>query len=164
MSQNNIPSLEETLTLTDPVIMKLKAYIDRMYQTRNAQGQFDFSVMRDYATMNLGSNWNLLNAYLLEQQHVLADMKAKLDEGKGKAIDDIKRGRQQRGYEVQATEMKFMIDAHPEVVLLNRQLAKQTSIVHYLDRQVRSMEYFTNNVKTLAEIHRHVIEYGASAK
>ena len=158
------PELQEKIAISDPVVARIKAYIDNMYNFRNAQGQMDFSVMRDYATMSIGSNWNLLNAYLLQEQNKLIEIGCKLSEAKLAAYHDAKVGRGKRGYEVSATDMKYVIDGDPTVVQSTRDYFTQENIVKYLARQLSTMEYFVSNVKSLTEIHRHVVEYGSSAK
>ena len=158
------PELQEKIAISDPNVAKIKAYIDNMYNFRNSQGQMDFSVMRDYATMSIGSNWNLLNAFLLQEQNKLTELGCKLSEAKAAAYHDAKVGRGKRGYEVGATDMKYVIDGDPAVVKYTRDYFTQDNTVKYLARQLSTMEYFVSNVKSLTEIHRHVVEYGASAK
>jgi hypothetical protein len=157
-------TLSEITKLYDPLIANIEQYFLGMYQTRNAKGEIDFDVMRTYVSYNIGENYLRVNSLVLQAQHILADLQGKLQEARVSAIDDIKRGRNARGYDLSSTETKDMIDGHVNVIACQRALNKQTSIVKYLQNQLEALKYFPNNARVLMDMHKTIVEYGSSAR
>lgn len=160
----NPTTLSEITNLFDPLIASIEQYFYGMYQSRNANGEIDFDVLRSYVSYNIGENYLRVNSLVLQAQHILADLQAKYQEARVAAIDDIKRGRTVRGYDLSSTEMKDMVDGHVNVVACQRALNKQTSIVKYLQNQLEALKYFPNNARVLMDMHKTIIEYGSSAR
>lgn len=157
-----VPSLQEITQIYDPLIANMEAYFNEMYKTRNSMGKIDLDVMRAYAAYNIGENFIRINSLLLQAQHHMADLQGKLSELKVRAIDDVKRGKHNRGYDVSASESKDLVDGHPKIVECQRALNKQISIVNYLKAQLELAKFFPNNVKILMELFKTRMEYGAS--
>lgn len=160
----NPPMLSDITTLNDPLVASIEQYFHGMYQSRNAKGEIDFEVLRTYVSYNIGENYLRVNSLVLQAQHILADLQSKYQEAKVAAIDDIKRGRTVRGYDLSSTEMKDMVDGHSNVVACQRALNKQSSIVKYLQQQLEALKYFPNNARTLMDMHKTIVEYGSSAR
>jgi len=108
MTQTNenqvIPKLEDVVTLSDPTLLAMEQYFIGMCNTRNKEGQIDFNVMQYYAAYNIGENYNRVNTLILQAENKLVDLNVSLLEAQAKAIDDIKRGRTSRGYDLSASE------------------------------------------------------------
>lgn len=157
-------TLSQITELYDPLIANIEQYFSGMYQSRNAKGEIDFNILKTYVSYNIGENYLRVNSLVLQAQHIMADLQSKLAESKVAAIDDIKRGRTVRGYDLNTAESKDMVDGHPNVVACQRALNKQTSIVNYLKNQLEALKYFPNNARILVDIHKTLVEYGSSAR
>lgn len=157
-------SIDQIIKLNDPLVASIEQYFHGMYQSRNAKGEVDFEVLRTYVSYNIGENYLRVNSLLLQAQHILSDLEGKLAEARVTAIDDIKRGRNARGYDVSSSESNDLRDGHPLVVACRRALTKQTSIVNYLKSQLEALKFFPNNARALMDIQKTIVDYGSSAR
>lgn len=158
----NIPKLEDIVTLTDPTMLAMEQYFLGMCNTRNKEGQIDFNVMQYYTAYNIGENYNRVNTLILQAEHKLVDLNAGLAEAQAKAIDDIKRGKSVRGYDLTTAEAKVFQDAHPEVLKYQRAVDKQASVIAFLKKQLEVIKYYPSNVKTIKEMYEAHIQYGSA--
>lgn len=166
MSQNNeipnIQKLEDVVTLSDTTILSMEQYFHQMCNTRNKEGQIDFNVMQYYTAYNIGENYNRVNALILQAEHKLIDLNASLVEAQAHAIDDIKRGKSVRGYDLTTAEAKVFQDAHPEVLKYQRAVDKQSSVISFLKKQLEAIKYYPSNVKTIREMYEAHLQYGSA--
>lgn len=155
-------TLPQITTLHDSFVAGIEKLFADMYQSRNAKGEIDFGVLQTYVSYNIGENYLRINSLLLQAQHHLSDLEAEMSKIRVTAIDEIKRGRNARGYEVSSSEAKDLLDGHPRVIEYQRVITKQTYLVGYFKTQLEALKFFPSNAKTLMELRKMQIEYGSA--
>lgn len=148
------------VNVTDEFCLTMQSHFAKMYDVTDSRGVVDFNRLKTLVAYNMGDNINAINTLLLQEKFKLADFELYYSATLAEVVDETKKGSRARGYEVNASEGKYLIEGNNRVIECKRNVLKQTAFVQYIEKQLDTVKYYTNGAKLLLDAERMKYEYG----